>query len=132
MAIIGTNIILYYFNGSSNIAFGASKNCSFETSTDLFEITSSYNAWFTSSLPNLSSWTINCDGFVANGQFEFKQMLDFQLARTPISIRFSIGTSPTYIISGTANITAIGASGQYDSAVTYKVTLQGSGRYTIS
>ena len=80
----------------------------------------------------LSSWTINCDGFVANGNFEFKQMLDFQLARTAIAVRFSIGTSPLYIISGTANITAISASGQYDSAVTYKVTLQGSGRYTIS
>lgn len=132
MAILGTNIILYYFNGSSNIPFGSSTSCSFETTTDLFEVSSSFNAWFSSSLPNLSSWTINCDGFVANGDFEYKQMLDFQLARTPLTVKFSIGTSPTYIISGTANITSISANGPAESAVTYRITLQGSGRYTIS
>lgn len=132
MAILGTDIILYYFNGTSNIPFGAAKNCSFETSTDLFEITSSFNAWFSSSLPNLSSWTISCDGFVANGQFEYKQMLDAQLARTQLTVKFSIGTSPAYIITGTANISSIGSSGQAESVATYKITLQGSGRYTIS
>ncbi len=132
MAILGTNVILYYFNGSTNIPFGAATNCSFDASTELIGFASSYSAWFTDSLPNLSTWTVNCDGFIANGDYELKLMLDAQLARTPITIKFSIGTSPTYIISGTANIQSINSTGPMENAATYRITLQGSGRYTIS
>jgi hypothetical protein len=132
MAILGTNVILYYWNGSTNIPFGAATNCSFDASTDLLGVASSYSAWFTDSVPNLSTWTVNCDGFIANGDYEFKLMLDAQLARNPITIKFSIGTSPTYILSGTANIVSINATGPVENPATYRITLQGSGRYTIS
>lgn len=132
MAILGTNIILYYNNGSSDIPFGSATNCILNTTTELLQISSSYSAWFVDSVPNLSTWEVTCDGFISNGNFEYKQMLDAQLARTPINIKFSIGTSPAYIISGTANITSINATGPVEAVATYRITLQGSGRYIIS
>ena len=132
MAILGTNVVLYYFNGSTNIPFGAATNCSLDTTTDTTGVASSYSAWFTDILPNVSQWSVTCDGFIANGDYEIKLMLDAQLLRNPITIKFSIGTSPSYIITGTANITSINMTGPVEDTATYRITLQGSGRYTIS
>jgi predicted secreted protein len=132
MAILGTNIVLYYWNGSSNIPFGAAKNCSFSGSTEFIQTASTYNGWFIENSPNLTQWTVNCDGLIANGNFEVKLMMDFQLARTPIYIKFTINTSPAYTIAGYANIVSINSTGPVESTATYSISLQGTGRYTIS
>jgi predicted secreted protein len=132
MAILGTNIVLYYWNGSSNIPFAAAKNCTFDQSNQLVETTSSNTGWFKNFSIDLSTWTVKCDGLIVNGNFEPKLMFDAQLARTPISIRITIGTSPSYTIAGTTNIVSINNTGPVENTATYSISLQGTGRYTIS
>jgi predicted secreted protein len=59
-------------------------------------------------------------------------MLDTQLSRTAIVVRFAVGTSTTYTIQGTANIQSVSISGPVESISTYSISLQGTGAYTIS
>ena len=132
MAILGTNIVLYYWNGSTNVAFAAAKNCSFDTANDLVETSSISNAWFKNYSIDNSTWTIKCDGLIITGGFDVKSMLDAQLARTPISIKMTIGTSPSHTISGTANIVTINNTGPLENVATYSISLQGTGRYAVS
>jgi len=132
MAILGTNVILYYFNGTTNIPFAASTNCSFDVSVDQTEVTSASSAWFKEFRTNIASWTLNCDGLITLGDYDYKDMLDHQLARTSITVKFAIGTSTTYTIQGTANIESISISGPMEAVSTYSISLQGSGAYTIS
>ena len=132
MAILGTNVVLYYWNGSTAIPFAAAKNCSFDTSNNIVQTSSSSNGWFANSAIDISSWTVKCDGLIVNGDFEPKLMFDAQLARTPILIRLTIGTSPSYMIAGTTNIVSINNTGQVESTATYSISLQGTGRYTIT
>lgn len=131
MAILGTDIVLYLWNGSAYVPFGAAKNCSFDTSTEFIQVASTYNSWFTDSRPNLTTWTANCDGLIANGDFEIKNMLDYQIARTQVYVKFTIGVSPSYTILGYANITSITMSGQVEQVATYSISLQGTSTYTI-
>lgn len=132
MAILGTNIVLYYWNGSSNIPFAAAKTCSFDTTNEMVSTSSSTTGWFANCAIDISSWTVKCDGLIVNGNFEPKLMFDAQLARTPISIRITIGTSPSYTIAGTTNIVSINNTGPAENTATYSISLQGTGRYTIS
>jgi predicted secreted protein len=132
MAILGTNVVLYYYNGSSNIPFAASTNCSFEVSVDQANVTSATSAWFREFKVDTASWTLSCDGLITLGDYDYKDMLDHQLSRTPIIVKFAIGTSTTYTIQGTANIQSVSISGPLEGVSTYSISLQGSGAYTIS
>ena len=133
MAILGTDVVLYYvYDGTVLIPFAAAKNCSFDTSNDIVETSSGSNGWFANSAIDTSSWTVKCDGLIVNGDFEPKLMFDAQLARTPIFIRLTIATSPSYYIGGTTNIVSINNTGQVENTATYSISLQGTGRYTIT
>jgi predicted secreted protein len=132
MAILGTNVILYYFDGTTNIPFAASTNCSFDVSVDQINVTSATSAWFKEFKVDTATWTLNCDGLITLGNYDYKDMLDHQLARTPLVVRFSIGTSTTYTIQGTANIESVSISGPMEAVSTYSVSLQGTGAYTIT
>ena len=132
MAILGTNVVLYYYNGSSNIPFAASTNCSFEVSVDQANVTSATSAWFKEFKVDTASWTLSCDGLITLGDYDYKDMLDHQLSRTPITVKFAIGTSTTYTIQGTANIQSVTIAAPVEGVSTYSISLQGTGAYTIS
>jgi predicted secreted protein len=132
MAILGTNVILYYFDGTTNIPFAASTNCSFEVSVDQANVTSATSAWFKEFKIDTASWTLSCDGLITLTDWDYKDMLDRQLSRAPIVVRFAVGTSTTYTIQGTANIQSVNIAGPVEGVSTYSISLQGTGAYTIS
>jgi predicted secreted protein len=59
-------------------------------------------------------------------------MLDTQLSRSPIVVRFAVGTSTTYTIQGTANIQSVSIAAPVEGVSTYSISLQGTGAYTIT
>lgn len=119
---------------------GASTSCSFESSTEQVEVTSQTSAWFREFKNDVSSWTVTCDGFIALSGYSYLALMQKQLDRASIDVRFSIDNdnadaSDTYgysILSGTANITSISLSGPLEGASTYSLSLQGTGAYAIT
>ena len=119
---------------------GASTSCSFEASTEQVEVTSQTSAWFREFKNDITSWTVNCDGFIALSGYSYLALMQKQLDRASIDVRFSIDNdnadaSDTYgysIVSGTANITSISLSAPVEGASTYSLALQGTGAYSIT
>jgi predicted secreted protein len=119
---------------------GASTSCSFEASTEQVEVTSQTSAWFREFKSDITSWTVNCDGFIALSGYSYLALMQKQLNRASIDVRFSIDNdnadnSDTYgysIVSGTANITSISLSAPVEGASTYSLALQGTGPYSIT
>jgi hypothetical protein len=145
-----TNQITLYTQ-SSNVAqvittiplgtpMGASTSCSFEASTEQVEVTSQTSAWFREFKNDITSWTVNCDGFIALSGYSYLALMQKQLDRASIDVRFSIdndnadasGTYGYSIVSGTANITSISLSAPVEGASTYSLALQGTGAYSIT
>ena len=145
-----TNQITLYTQ-SSNVAqvtttiplgtpMGASTSCSFESSTDQVEVTSQTSAWFREFKNDITSWTVTCDGFIALSGYSYLALMQKQLNRASIDVRFSINNdnadgSGVYgysIVSGTANITSISLSAPVEGASTYSLSLQGTGAYSIT
>ena len=119
---------------------GASTSCTFESSTEQVEVTSQTSAWFREFKNDVSSWTVSCDGFIALSGYSYLALMQKQLDRASIDVRFSIDNdnadgSDTYgysIVSGTANITSISLSAPVEGASTYSLSLQGTGPFAIS
>jgi len=145
-----TNQITLYTQ-SSNVAqvtttiplgtpMGASTSCSFEASTEQVEVTSQTSAWFREFKNDITSWTVNCDGFIALSGYSYLALMQKQLNRASIDVRFSIdndnadasGAYGYSIVSGTANITSISLSAPVEGASTYSLALQGTGAYSIT
>lgn len=145
-----TNQITLYTQ-SSNVAqvtttiplgtpMGASTSCSFESSTEQVEVTSQTSAWFREFKNDITSWTVTCDGFIALSGYSYLALMQKQLNRAAIDVRFSIdndnadasGTYGYSIVSGTANITSISLSAPVEGASTYSLSLQGTGAYSIT
>jgi predicted secreted protein len=119
---------------------GASTSCTFESSTEQVEVTSQTSAWFREFKNDVTSWSVNCDGFVALSGYSYLALMQKQLDRASIDVKFSIDNdnadgSDTYgysVISGTTNITSLSLSAPVEGASTYSLSLQGTGAYSIT
>jgi predicted secreted protein len=120
--------------------FGASTNCSFETSVEQVEVTSQTSAWFREYKNDVITWSVNCDGFITlSNNYNYAYLLQLVLDKTPITIKFAIDndngagsdTLGNTILTGLANLTSLSLSGPVEGASTYSVLLQGTGGYSI-
>lgn len=120
--------------------FGASTNCSFETSVEQVEVTSQSSAWFREYKNDVITWSVTCDGFITlSNNYNYAYLLQLVLDKTPITIKFAIDndngagsdTLGNTILTGLANLTSLSLSGPVEGASTYSVSLQGTGGYSI-
>jgi predicted secreted protein len=132
-AVIGKNVMLYWHRteDDTDVAFACSTNCAFNVSVDQKEVTSQSSAWFREYKNDVATWNVTCDGLITLTGFSYLFMIEKQLAREPIQIKFVIdnGEDGLFIINGTCNITNIAINAPYKDVATYNVSLQGSGEY---
>jgi predicted secreted protein len=141
MAVIinGTNIVLYEYNGTTSTPFCASTNCVFQASVEQVEITSLASGSYKQFLNSQITWAVSCDGMIAIGDYDYKDIITKMQTSQPITIRFVVdndnggaGALGDTIFSGVANITSVNLSGPVEAVSTYSVSLLGTGNFTIS
>jgi predicted secreted protein len=117
-----------------DVAFACSTNCAFNVSVDQKEVTSQASAWFREYKNDVATWNVTCDGLITLSGFSYLFMLDKQLTREPIEIKFVVdnGVDGLTIINGICNITSLSINAPYKDVATYNISLQGSGAYNIT
>lgn len=132
-AVIGNNVMLYWHRteDDTDVAFACSTNCTFNVSVDQKEVTSQTSAWFREYKNDVATWSVNCDGLITLSGFSYLFMLEKQLAREPIEIKFVVdnGVDGLVIINGTCNISSLAINAPQKDVATYNISLQGSGAY---
>jgi predicted secreted protein len=137
-AVIGKNVMLYWHrtdvDPEVDVAFACSTNCAFNVSVDQKEVTSQASAWFREYKNDVATWNVTCDGLITLSGFSYLFMLDKQLTREPIEIKFVVdnGVDGLTIINGICNITSLSINAPYKDVATYNVSLQGSGAYNTT
>lgn len=147
---IGTKTMTFYTQGTNkasalttipvSVPFGAATNCSFEVSVDSLEVSSQSCGYFKVFKPDMATWKVDCDGFIALNDYSYLFLANLQLTRSQILIKFQIDNDNgdntyTYgftVFTGLAFLSSLNISGGVEDASTYSVSLQGSGPYTIS
>jgi len=137
-AVIGKNVMLYWHrtdvDPEVDVAFACSTNCTFNVSVDQKEVTSQTSAWFREYKNDVATWNLTCDGLITLTGFSYLFMLEKQLAREPIEIKFVVdnGIDGLTIINGTCNISSLAINAPYKDVATYNVSLQGTGAYNTT
>jgi predicted secreted protein len=137
-AVIGNNVMLYWHrtdvDPEVDVAFACSTNCTFNVSVDQREVTSQSSAWFRQFKNDIATWSVTCDGLITLSGFSYLFMLDKQLTREPIEIKFVVdnGVDGLTIINGICNITSLAINAPQNDVATYNVSLQGSGAYNTT
>lgn len=140
--INGTNILLYQYNTSTGVGvpFAAATNCTFNTSVDQIEVTTTNSSSFKEYLGSQINWNISADGFIALADYSYLFLLNKLRLKEQIVVKFQIdndngdgtGTLGYSVFTGLVNIVNLDMSGPVEGASTYSVTLQGTGAYTVS
>ncbi len=140
--INGTNILLYQYNTSTGVGvpFAAATNCTFNTSVDQVEVTTTNSSSFKEYLGSQINWNISADGFIALADYSYLFLLNKLRLKEQIVVKFQIdndngdgtGTLGYSVFTGLVNIVNLDMSGPVEGASTYSVTLQGTGAYTVS
>ena len=137
-AVIGKNVMLFWHrtdvDPEVDVAFACSTNCTFDVSVDQKEVTSQSSAWFRELKNDVATWNVTCDGLVTLTGFSYLFMLQKQLDREPIEIKFVVdnGVDGLTIINGTCNISSLAINAPYKDVATYNVSLQGTGAYNTT
>ena len=137
-AVNGKNVMLYWHrtdvDPEVDVAFACSTNCAFNVSVDQKEVTSQSSAWFREFKNDVATWSVTCDGLIILSGFSYLFMLEKQLSRTPIEIKFVVdnGVDGLTIINGICNISSLSINAPMRDVATYNVSLQGSGAYNTT
>jgi predicted secreted protein len=145
-----TNQITLYTQ-SSNVAqvtttiplgtpFGASTNCTFNTSVDQVEITTLATGSYKEYIGSQINWDVSVDGLIALSGYSYLSLLNKLQNKQSIEVRFSIdndnadgsGTYGYSVIAGTCNIISLDINGPMENASSYSANLQGTGAYSIT
>jgi predicted secreted protein len=133
MAILGSNLALYYRAGSNNyVPFAASTNCNMTSNTAQIEVTNYNTDWFRDYKMDILDWSVTTDGLITIDTVDYKDLLDFQLNRTRIVVRFSAIGLKQNVFFGRAYITDITLNGPVEGVASYSVTVTGAGPYRFS
>ena len=140
--INGTNILLFQYNTSTavGVPFAAATNCTFTTSVDQVEVTTTNSSSFKEYLGSQINWSISADGFICLRDYSYLTLLTKLRAKEQIVVKFQIdndnddgsGTLGYSVFTGLVNIVSLEMSGPVEGASTYSVSLQGTGAYTIA
>jgi predicted secreted protein len=137
-AVIGNNVMLYWHrtdvDPEVDVAFACSTTCTFSVSVDQKEVTSQTSAWFREYKNDVATWNVTCDGLITLTGFSYLFMLEKQLAREPIEIKFVVdnGVDGLVIINGICNISSLAINAPQKDVATYNISLQGSGAYNTT
>jgi predicted secreted protein len=127
-------------NISLGIPFGASTNCTFSTSVDQVEVTTTNSNSYKEYLGSQINWSISADGFIALSDYSYLFLLNKLQTKEQIIVKFEIdndngdgsGTLGNSVFTGVANIVSLEMSGPVEGASTYSVSLQGTGAYSVT
>jgi predicted secreted protein len=102
------------------------------SNTAQIEVTNYNTDWFRDYKMDMLDWSVNTDGLITIDAVDYKDLLDFQLNRTRIVVRFSAIGLKQNVFFGRAYITDITLSAPVEGVATYSVTVTGAGPYRFS
>jgi TP901-1 family phage major tail protein len=133
MAILGSNLALYYRGpGATYVPFAASTSCNMTSNTAQIEVTNYNTDWFRDYKMDMLDWSVTTDGLITIDAVDYKDLLDFQLNRTRIVVRFSAIGLKQNMFFGRAYITDITLNGPVEGVATYSVTVTGAGPFRFT
>lgn len=128
--VAGASVILKVKKDSNYIAIGGQTGASINRNADTIEVTNKVSDGYREYVAGWKDWSIDCDAFVTLGD-EGQTLLEEKFANgEAIEVSVRIGgdqTAAGVTYKGNAIITSLSTDLSQDDAVTYALSLQGTG-----
>jgi predicted secreted protein len=129
---LGNNMVLYNSSVSAGNVYGASTTCSFTSSSSLIEVTTAATGNYKEFLPTNLEFEISADGFVTRENYDYKDLLDAQIARTKLNVKFQIvNPGGNVTVNADVYVVSVDLNAPAEGVGTYSVSLKGTGAFTF-
>lgn len=129
-AIAGKDILLSLWDptGSTLLAVAGQQGLTINRDKDTIEVTSkdTENGW-KQFIVGAKEWSIDNDGVYVRDHDSHKQLRDLFDGDEPVLIKVTNNKAKTEMFGGLALVTSYPIEAPYDDAVTYTISLQGTG-----
>ena len=128
-AIAGKDILLSVWNstGSKLIAVAGQQGLTINRDKDTIEVTSKDSQGWKQNIVGFKEWSIDNDGVYVRDHESHKLMKEAFDGDDPVLIKVTNQKAKTDLFGGLALVTSYPIEAPYDDAVTYTVTLTGTG-----
>ncbi|MGG3561652.1 phage major tail protein, TP901-1 family [Neobacillus rhizosphaerae] len=122
--VAGVDVLLYAMVGTTKTVVGGQSGATLNRETNVIEVTSKESGW-AENLAGVKSWSIECEGYVVVSDSAYDALETAWENGTEIDVEVRVPSGNTY--SGKAIISEFPLEAPQDDALTFSLTLQGSG-----
>lgn len=123
--IAGVDVLLYANVGAGDkTVVGGQSGATLNRETNVIEVTSKESGW-TENLAGIKSWSIECEGYVVVSDTAYDALEDKWENGEAVEVEIVVPSGNTY--KGEAIIAEFPLEAPQDDAMTFSLTLQGSG-----
>lgn len=129
--VSGASVILHVVDGSTKVAIGGQTGATINRTADTIDVTNKVSDGYREFVSSWKEWSIDCDAFVTLGDIGQEKLETAYANGEAIDVTTRVGDDAnlagvTY--SGKALITSLTTELGQDDAVTYALSLQGTGK----
>ncbi|MEH7116909.1 phage major tail protein, TP901-1 family [Neobacillus vireti] len=125
--VAGVDVLLYADVAGTKTVVGGQSGATLNRKTDVIEVTSKESGW-AENLAGVKSWSIECEGYVVVSDQAYDALETAWENGTEVECEIRVPSGKTY--SGKAIISEFPLEAPQDDALTFSLTLQGSGALT--
>lgn len=109
---------------------GGQSGATLNRETNLIEVTSKDDGQWASSVPGVRSWSVDCEGFMVASDAALDKLENIWLANGTVKVEIALPSGKKY--SGNALIESLPLEMPADDAVSFSLSLTGTGALTIT
>jgi TP901-1 family phage major tail protein len=129
--IAGVDVLLYANTGTDATptwtVVGGQSGATLNRDTKVIDVTSKESGW-TENLAGIKSWGVDCDGYVVVSDVAYSALETAWENGTSVKVHLVVPSGNTY--EGSAIISKFPLDAKQDGALTFQVTLEGTGALT--
>ena len=131
--VAGVDVLLKVKSGASYITVGGQKGASLKRQAKAIDVTDKNSGGWADAISGVLSWKLDCDGFIVLGDTGLEALMTSFTNREKIEVEIRIGDDSDatgYTYTGAGYITDFPEEFNADSAVSFKLGIDGSGALT--
>ena len=121
----GLNVIISVKEGSAFKALAGQRGANLNRSTETLDVSNKVTEGWKEYITGSKEWSIECDGILMADDTAFAKLEQFFLEGSEVDVK--IGDNTGWGYEGKAIITDFPIEAPYDDALSYTLTLQGTG-----
>jgi TP901-1 family phage major tail protein len=128
--VAGVDVVVKVDVAGTKTIIGGQSGATLNRGTSLIDVTSKDGNGWSESIAGIKNWSVECEGFMVTDDLALDQLEQIWLNNGTVSVEISLPSGKVY--NGTALIEDFPEEYPQDDAISFSVSLTGTGALTIT